>query len=369
MNYGGASKVVLELGSRLNNQGLDAKIITTKINPEVIKDYTNLKFISLSNISTGNLFFWILSPFFYLKLSRLLKKQDAKIIFAHSLAIYWGAACKFVNKKLITVNYFHDLGMPYFDDKEELEGLPKFSKFILKIISPIFKILNRFAINQTDFIISNSKFTALEIEKKYDKKADLIIYPAVDYEIFKPAEEKSDYIYTLGRLEKIKKIDLIIRSFSKYIEKYGNRGLGLLIIGSGIEEASLKSLCRKLKIENRVTFEKNCSPLEVSKLAARAKIGLFFRKNEPFGIGAIESMACGTPVIGVNRGGIAETVIDKQTGLLSDLDENEIANKINGLLSDKEKLEKLSKNARTHVKENYSWDKSAEILRQFFIKL
>lgn len=369
MNYGGASKVVLEFGSRLKKLGLDVKIVTTKTNPKVIQNYAELEFIPLSNLHTGNLFFWVLFPFFYFRLSNLLKKQKVKIIFSHSLAIYWGAVFKFFNKKIINVSYFHDLGLPYFDNKAEMEGLPKFSKLILRIVSPIFRLLNKAVIRKSDFIIANSNFTASEIQKKYCRKTDLVTYPAVDYAIFKPTEKKESYIYTLGRLEKIKNIDLIITAFYEYTIKYKDQATALKIIGQGIEKNSLINLCKKLNIENRVFFLGEMPAENVAEIASKAKIGLFFRYDEPFGIAAIESMACGTPVIGANHGGVAETVINKKTGLLSNPDKKVIADKINALLNDKQKLERLSENTRNHARENYDWDKSASRLYQFFIEL
>ena len=369
LKHGGASKVVLELSSRLINQGMSIEIITTRTNPDVIKNYPNLNFICLSNLTTGNLFFWILFPLFYLRLSKTLKKNDAKIIFNHSLAIYWGAAYKIFHKETIIVNYFHDLGMPYFDDKEELEGLLRFSKLILRIVSPIFKILNKLVIKQSDFIISNSNFTASEIQKKYGKKTDIIIYPAVNYDTFKPTKEKVECIYTLGRLEKIKKIDLIIKSFATYTQKYDDENLKLLIIGAGIEESKLKSLCESLHVKKRVAFHKDCSPAEVAEIAGKSRLGLFFRKNEPFGIAAVESMACGTPILGINSGGIAETVVNGETGVLIAADKDMIADKIHFLLQNKKILTEYSQNAVKHVKNSFDWNIEARKLSIFLKNL
>ena len=47
----------------------------------------------------------------------------------------------------------------------------------------------------------------------------------------------------------------------------------------------------------------------------RAK-AFVFAAVEDFGIMPVEAQACGTPVIGINRGGVAETVINKKTGIL-----------------------------------------------------
>lgn len=55
---------------------------------------------------------------------------------------------------------------------------------------------------------------------------------------------------------------------------------------------------------------------ELPHYIARAIATLFIARNEDFGMVALESMACGVPVIGVDEGGIRETVIDGKTGIL-----------------------------------------------------
>lgn len=367
---GGASKVVLEFANGLKDACVPNIIITSNVDGAVISNYKALEIINLKWLSTGNIFFWLTFPYFYLKLRKELRKYpDDIILFCHSLAIYWGATYKFFNKKVSTVNYFHDLGMPYTDSRIEISGLPFVSRIIAYITLPIFKYLNYKIVDRADYLISNSQTSANFIEKKYNRKVDLIAYPGVDIDIFKPSPTKEECVYTLGRLEKIKNINLVIKSFSLYCKNYGNKTLKLIIIGDGIEKKSLIKLTENLNIEKQIIFMGSCNQEKSALIASRSKVGIFLCPYESFGLAAVESMACGTPVIGVNRGGIAETVINEQTGLLSDLNENEIANKLNDLLSDKEKLERLSRNARNHVQNNYAWNRSVKILQQFFIKI
>ena len=369
LKHGGASKVVLELSSRLINQGMSIEIITTRTNPDVIKNYPNLNFICLSNLTTGNLFFWILFPLFYLRLSKTLKKNDAKIIFNHSLAIYWGAAYKIFHKETIIVNYFHDLGMPYTDSNTEIRGLPFVPRIIASATLPFFKYLNYKIIKKTDYLVSNSKTSANFIKKKYGRKVDLIVCPGVDVNIFKPSSSKKSYIYTLGRLDKIKNTDLIIKSFALYCKKYQDKKLKLNIMGDGIEKNNLIKLSETLNIKNKVIFIGRCNQEKVALIASRAKIGIFLCPNESFGLAAVESMACGTPVIGINTGGISETVMDGKTGALITDNENMIAEKIHQLLQNQELLSEYSLTAVKHVKNSFDWNIEARKLSIFLKNL
>ncbi len=71
-------------------------------------------------------------------------------------------------------------------------------------------------------------------------------------------------------------------------------------------------------IEGCANISAICSPgdTELRQLIQEATATIYVPVDEDFGMSPVESMACGTPVIGVNDGGLKETIIDEKTGIL-----------------------------------------------------
>ena len=71
---------------------------------------------------------------------------------------------------------------------------------------------------------------------------------------------------------------------------------------------------------------------ELITLYNKAKVFVYASYLEPFGLGVLEAMACGTPVVAVKEGGVREIVIDGMTGILVDRDEKLFADAVESLL-------------------------------------
>jgi glycosyltransferase involved in cell wall biosynthesis len=75
-------------------------------------------------------------------------------------------------------------------------------------------------------------------------------------------------------------------------------------------------------------------------------------------------MACGTPVVGVNEGGVKESVVHEQTGLLVDRDADRFADAIKKLILNPRLAKAYGQSGRKHVQENWTWAQSTSKVEQ-----
>lgn len=110
---------------------------------------------------------------------------------------------------------------------------------------------------------------------------------------------------------------------------------------------------------------------EKENLYKQAKALLFpIGWEEPFGMVMIEAMACGTPIVGYNRGSVSEVVRDGVTGFIIDPDDEERPGKgswvikkqgVEGLVEAIKRIGEIDrKNCRKHVEDNFTVDKMVE---------
>src|SRR5690606_4954313 len=103
-----------------------------------------------------------------------------------------------------------------------------------------------------------------------------------------------------------KKIRLVIVGGEKDVPDFNDNS----------EVARLYSLAKQLQIEHLVTFAGRKQRNQLKYYYSAADMFITTPWYEPFGITPLEAMACGTPVIGSNVGGIKFSVIDGKTGFL-----------------------------------------------------
>ncbi|MBI2613419.1 MAG: glycosyltransferase [Candidatus Levybacteria bacterium] len=156
-----------------------------------------------------------------------------------------------------------------------------------------------------DFFIANSHNVAGRIKKFYRKDSSVIYPPAMQDSLLalRAGPPSTPYFLAGGRIARPKHIDLIIKTFGKL-------DLPLKVFGRGFAGADLSSKNSNIEFLGEVSDE------EKIKLMRNAKAFVFAAEDEDFGITPVEAMSVGTPVIAFASGGILETIIDGQTGVL-----------------------------------------------------
>lgn len=109
------------------------------------------------------------------------------------------------------------------------------------------------------------------------------------------------------------------------------------------------------------------SDQQLAKLYSGATATLCLSRKEPFGLVALESMACSTPVIALSEGGYKETVIPGKTGLLIKRHPKSLALAIDKML-DPVFQKSISRNCRAHVIKNFSWQQHGAKLERILEK-
>jgi D-inositol-3-phosphate glycosyltransferase len=181
----------------------------------------------------------------------------------------------------------------------------------------------------------------------------------------------------LGRMVPRKGVDNVIRALGA-AKKY-THDLKLLVVGgesdspdpaSTPEIGRLQQVARECDVYDQVQFTGRKMRSILKYYYAAADIFISTPWYEPFGITPLEAMACGTPVIGSNVGGIKYSVVDAHTGFLVPPHEPDIlAEKMNLLLNDAALYQAMCKNSIKHVRHNFTWHKVAATIHQVYNKV
>lgn len=198
----------------------------------------------------------------------------------------------------------------------------------------------------------------------------------VNLEQFKPISKESARQYLgfgndkiilfVGRIDPLKGIDKLIKALS-YLQTI--QGLRLVIIGgdgnSQREIAQLQKLSRDLQVQDSVTFPGLINHQQLPYFYSAADACIVPSYYESFGMVALESLACGTPVIATNVGDLKSVIRQGETGyVITDNTPRHLADKIALLLSGPETDTESALSIRASVS-RFSWSNIAEeIIKQ-----
>jgi D-inositol-3-phosphate glycosyltransferase len=183
-------------------------------------------------------------------------------------------------------------------------------------------------------------------------------------------------VFYVGRFDERKGIETLVRAVGQS-QLRGHKNLKLIIGGGsrpgqsdGIERERIEKIVDELGMRDITTFPGRLSDDILPAYYTAADVCVVPSHYEPFGLVAIEAMACSTPVVASDVGGLQFTVVSEQTGLLAPpKDEAAFAQAIDRILSNPEWRNQLGQQARVRVEDMFSWDGVARQLSDLYTKL
>lgn len=362
---GGGEKLVLQEFDGLKKLGHKVDIYTTVLDnkksfPDIIKRYKINTFLPQWKFFKGHEAFQtvvscILVPFYAFK----FKNYD--IILACNQPSPWIA---YVVNKIYKIPYVSYIAQPtrfLHPRKIDLKTGLFFTKhasesIAARLMMTTFKGFSDWAdkksIRGSGKILVNGEYIQYIVNRVYKIKSTTCP-PGVKYSKnikFK----KNNYLLVTNRHFPQKKIEYAIFVLNSIMPIVPN--IRLIITGSHTDYTQrLRSLVKELGIEDRVNFMGYTDEKLMIKLYRSASCYLYTAPEEDFGMGIIEAMARGAPVVSWNAGGPSKIITSNVNGLLAKPYKlSDFTNKVRLLIRNKKIAREIIKKASLEINNNYS---------------
>jgi D-inositol-3-phosphate glycosyltransferase len=230
----------------------------------------------------------------------------------------------------------------------------------------------------SDRVIAATDVDRAQILRHYGPLAPIAVIPGgVDLERFRPRDQASararlrlaargKILLFVGRIQRLKGLEVLLRAFSALRSSEPGLEARVLVVGglpSSSHEAReigrLQQLAARLGIAERVTFAGAVSHERLPLYYAAADVTVMPSSYESFGLVAVESLACGRPVVATRVGGLRTIVADGETGVLVPWrDPSLFADALRRVLLDDALRVRLAAAARPSVV-RFGWDRIA----------
>jgi len=234
-------------------------------------------------------------------------------------------------------------------------------------------------VDLADRLVANTPDEAAQLVDLYaaDSTKVASVFPGVDLKVFTPGDrgaararlgiaDDAVVLLFVGRIQPLKAPDVLVRAAAQLLAADPGLRDRLVVAvvggpsGSGLAHpTALDDLATQLGIRSSVRFTPPVTQPALADWYRAATLTVVPSYNESFGLVAVESQACGTPVVAASVGGLRTAVSDGRSGLLVDgHDPKAWASAVAGLLADPARLDVLGRGALAHASA-FGWPATA----------
>lgn len=218
------------------------------------------------------------------------------------------------------------------------------------------KRIDKKSIVSATTVFTNSKFTRANLRRIYGIDSE-VVYNGVDNEAFQPRKlQREQVVLSVGSLAPVKGHGFVIDALATIPPEQRPT---LVVIGDrGAGATQLTAQARRLEV--KIETHENVPLSELVNYYNRATVLAAAQYAEPFGLTALEAMACETPVVAVAEGGLTESVNHNTTGILVERDPVLYGQALLRVLSDRTLARRLGENGRKDVVARWQWAQTAK---------
>lgn len=382
---GGQNVYVRQVGEALSQLGWQVDMFSRKISVEqedIVQHNSRCRTIRLTAgpvefVPRDNGFKYL--PEFVEQLLKFQKETGFKYELVHTN--YWLSSWVGLQLKQIQgskqVHTYHSLGIVKYNT---IENIPLVASQRLAVEKEVLETAEK--------IVATSPQEKQHMKTLVSQQGNIDIIPcgtdirrfgSVDRETARAKleiEPDAKVVLYVGRFDPRKGIETLVRAVRES-QFFGDENLKLIIGGGstpgnsdGRERDRIEGIVNELGMGECTVFPGLLKQEILPTYYAAADVCVIPSHYEPFGLVAVEAMACGTPVIASDVGGLQFSVVNENTGLLvPPQDVAAFSNAIDRILGNSEWRAELGKSGKRRVMSKFSWDGVASQLDSLYTEL
>ncbi|MEW6614139.1 MAG: glycosyltransferase family 4 protein [Thermodesulfobacteriota bacterium] len=382
---GGAPRVLHEESKKLKQKGHDVWVLTRQVPnsdlaEEIVEGIKEFRYKIVEN----NTFTYITSSIFNSRrlFERIVKGKCFDLINFHQPFSALGVNLSSKSRKIKKVYTFHSPAFKEYEMRNRPLSTP-WGKWNYKLNSYFRKGIERYNLKKCEKIRTLSEYMKRELIECHgiaDEKV-VVIPGGVDTDCFTPLSDR----LKLKKELRVPVEKTLLLSVRNLVPRMGlenliyamvdivrqKKDVYLILGGEGALEERLKGLVKQLELDLFIRFEGFIPEDKLPLYYQTADLFILPTKiMEGFGLVTVESLSCGTPVLGTPIGGTKEILEGLDERLLFEGTEpKDISERILYFLNRKSTMEDLRGKCRQFAVDNYSWDVVAQKLEEILVEI